>query len=120
MTYNGCIHPFGLTKDIWKTFVINDEELNADARRFYESYSMVSDELNKENGWGVSSTWDEREINGIRNDNYKIRCKARRQKMQDYSNSLHKSTKLHNCIRPYNELDEITKHYAWLVVKNSL
>lgn len=184
MTYNGCIHPFGLTKEIWKTFVINDEELNADARRFYESYSMVSDELNKENGWGVSSTWDEREINGIRNDNYKIRCKARRQKMQDYSNSLHKSTKralcepynnladfiystpknashcqkeyeellehlavcehlrweashimmgykptdgdtddlkkLHNCIRPYNELDEITKHYDWLVVKNSL
>jgi hypothetical protein len=28
--------------------------------------------------------------------------------------------KLHNCIRPYNELDEITKHYDWLVVKNSL
>ncbi|MBR5481601.1 MAG: hypothetical protein IKU85_07920 [Bacteroidaceae bacterium] len=28
--------------------------------------------------------------------------------------------KLHCCIRPYNELDEKTKHYDWLVVKNSL
>ena len=28
--------------------------------------------------------------------------------------------KLHCCIRPYNELDEKTKHYDWLVVKNSI
>jgi ryanodine receptor 2 len=28
--------------------------------------------------------------------------------------------KLHCCIKPYNELDETTKHYDWSVVKNSL
>ena len=28
--------------------------------------------------------------------------------------------KLHNCIKPYKELDEVIKHYDWLVVKNSL
>ena len=28
--------------------------------------------------------------------------------------------KLHNCIIPYSKLDETTKHYDWLVVKNSI
>lgn len=28
--------------------------------------------------------------------------------------------KLHRCLKPYKELDETTKHFDWLVVKNSL
>lgn len=186
-TYNNCIHPFGLTMDIWKMHIIRNEELNEDARRFYDSYSKLSDTLNLSMGWEPNPTWDERERKGLRSESYKDRCKARRQKSQDYSNSLHKTTKqilcepcgslaeqiltinedtihcekddaiakdilehlavcehlrweashmlmgyrptngktcdlkkLHNCIKPYNDLDEYIKHYDWLVVKNSL
>lgn len=190
-TFNNCIHPFGLTKDIWKMHVISNEELDSDARRFYESYSELSDILNKELGYSPNPSWEEREGTegeSIRSRIYKNRCAARRKKAQDYSNSLHKTTKqllckpngnladliltvnvdsqhctqkcnrvqqeilehlavcehlrweashmlmgyrptdgktdelkkLHRCIRPYNELDDITKHYDWLVVKNSL
>lgn len=190
-TYNNCIHPFGLTKDIWKMHVISNEELDNDARRFYESYSELSDIFNKELGYSLNPSWEEREGTegeSIKNRIYKNRCAARRKKAQDYSNSLHKTTKqllckpygnlaeliltinedtqhctqkcnkeqqeilehlavcehlrwetshmlmgyrptdgktdelkkLHRCIRPYNELDDITKHYDWLVVKNSL
>jgi hypothetical protein len=28
--------------------------------------------------------------------------------------------KLHNCIKPYASLDDLVKHFDWLVVKNSL
>ena len=182
--YNNCIHPFGLTEDIWKMHIISNEGLDSDARRFYESYSILS---NKLNGEGPITTWEERE-KGVRSEDYKKRCKTRRQKMQDYSNSLHQTTKrmlcepydklaelilpvnedtahcdkeistttkeilehlavcehlrweaphmlmgyrptvgatddlkmLHSCIKPYSDLDEFTKHYDWLVVKNSL
>lgn len=191
-TYGNCIHPFGLTKDIWKMNFIKTEELDADAQRFYESYSKLSDIFNLSMGWKPNPTWKERE-DDIRSKIYKKRCEARRKKMQDYSNSLHKTTKqllcesynepdtyhklaeqiltinegskhckgedivtknilehlavcehlrweashllmgykpttgntddlkkLHCCIKPYNELSEIIKHYDWLVVKNSL
>ncbi len=192
--YNNCIHTFGLAKDIWKMHIISNKELDNDARRFYESYSELSDILNQNNGWNRNLTWKEREEKtgkddeSIRSVNYKNRCAARRKKTQDYSNSLHTTTKqllcepydkladlilavnedihhcsqkcsraqqailehlavcehlrweashmlmgyrptdgktdelkkLHRCIRPYNELDDITKHYDWLVVKNSL
>lgn len=182
--YNGCLQTFGMTKDIWKMHIINNEELDSDARKFYESYKVLSDVLNKRNEYPSSPTWEEREKKGIRSKDYKERCKARRQKAQDYSNSLHKTTKrmlcepyadleeliyivndnsthcaevnkeilehlavcehlrweashmlmgyepttgktddlkkLHNCIKSYKELDEVTKHYDWLVVKNSL
>lgn len=192
-TYNNCIHPFGLTEDIWKMHLIKTKELDADARRFYESYSILSDIFNQSMGWEPNPTWEERERLGIRSEIYKERCEARRKKMQDYSNCLHKTTKqllcesynepasynklaeqiltinegskhcegedivtkntlehlavcehlrweashmlmgyrptngktcdlkkLHNCIKPYNDLDEYIKHYDWLVVKNSL
>lgn len=206
--YNNCIHPFGLTEDIWKMDVISNEELDSDARRFYESYSIMSAELNKRLQYPPNPSWEGREENGIRSKDYEKRCEARRQKAQDYSNSLHKTTKqalcepynkdeqarceyynnlsskiydvnrnkngeiditgishceedtntetmkilehlavcehlrwetslmlmgyrptdgknkdlkkLHNCIKPYSKLPEFTKHYDWLVVKNSL
>lgn len=183
-SYSGCIHTFGMNKEIWRSYIISNEELDSDARRFYESYSKLSDVLNEKNGWSLSPSWEKREKENIRSKSYKERSQARRQKMQDYSNSLHKTTKrmlcdpygklaasiystnegaihccekdkevlehlavcehlrweashllmgykptdgatddlqkLHKCIRPYSELDEVTKHYDWLVVKNSL
>lgn len=183
-TYCGCIHAFGMKKEIWRTYIISNEELDSDARRFYESYSKLSDVLNEKNGWSLSPSWEKREKESVRSKSYKERSQARRQKMQDYSNSLHKTTKrilcdpygelamsiystnegtlhccekdkevlehlavcehlrweashllmgykstdgttddlkkVHKCIRPYHELDEVTKHYDWLVVKNSL
>lgn len=216
-TYDNCIHPFGLTEDIWEMHLIKTKELDADARRFYESYSILSDIFNQSMGWEPNRTWEERERLGIRSEIYKERCEARRKKMQDYSNSLHKTTKqilcepgytneelqdktlaeqtrcdyynklseaiftvnrnkegkkakdgplhckeevdttteeilkhlavcehlrweashilmgyrptngktcdlkkLHDCIKPYNDLKEYIKHYDWLVVKNSL
>lgn len=191
--YNNCIHSFGLTEDIWKMQFIKTEELDADARRFYASYLKLSEIYNLSMGWEPDPTWEQREEKGIRSEIYKERCEARRKKMQDYSNCLHKTTKqllcesynepasynklaeqiltinegskhcegedivtknilehlavcehlrweashllmgykpttgntddlkkLHCCIKPYNELSEIIKHYDWLVVKNSL
>ena len=103
--YNGCIHTFGLTKDIWTLRLISNEELDADARRFYESYSKLSDIFNQSMGWAPNPTWNEREKKGVRSENYKDRCKARRQKSQDYSNSLHKTTKQILC-EPYGNLAE--------------
>ena len=50
-TYGNCIHPFGLTKDIWKMNFIKTEELDADAQRFYGSYSELSKKLNLFLGW---------------------------------------------------------------------
>lgn len=103
--YNNCIHTFGLTKDIWTLRLISNEELDADARRFYESYSELSDKFNLSMGWEANPTWNEREKKGVRSENYKDRCKARRQKSQDYSNSLHKTTKQILC-EPYGNLAE--------------
>ena len=172
---------------------IKTEELDADARRFYASYLKLSEIYNLSMGWKPDPTWEQREEKGIRSEIYSKRCEARRKKMQDYSNCLHKTTKqllcesynepasynklaeqiltinegskhcegedivtknilehlavcehlrweashllmgykpttgntddlkkLHCCIKPYNELSEIIKHYDWLVVKNSL
>ena len=103
--YNGCIHTFGLTKDIWTLRLISNEELDADARRFYESYSELSDKFNLSMGWEANPTWKVREKKGIRSEIYNERCKARRQKSQDYSNSLHKTTKQILC-EPYGNLAE--------------
>lgn len=104
-THNNCIYTFGLTKDIWTLRLINNEELDEDARSFYESYSKLSDIFNQSMGWGPNPTWNEREKKGIRSENYKERYKARRQKSQDYSNSLHKTTKQILC-EPYGNLAE--------------
>ena len=104
-TYDNCIHPFGLTEDIWKMHLIKTKELDADARRFYESYSILSDIFNQSMGWEPNRTWEERERLGIRSEIYKERCEARRKKMQDYSNSLHKTTKQLLC-NPYDGLAE--------------
>ena len=108
--YNGCIHTFGLTKDIWTLRLISNEELDADARRFYESYSELSDKFNLSMGWEANPTWKVREKKGIRSEIYNERCKARRQKSQDYSNSLHKTTKLILC-EPYNMKEQAQCEY---------
>lgn len=110
--YNNCIHLFGQTDDIWKKHVISNEKLDNDARRFYESYSVLSDILNKDNGWPLNLTWEEREKKtgeddeSIRSVSYKNRCAARRKKAQDYSNCLHKTTKQILC-KPYEKLAEM-------------
>lgn len=105
--YNNCIHPFGQTKDIWKKHVICNEELDNDARRFYESYLKFSNEFNSANKWNLDPTWEERDgEKGIRNTDYKERYAARKKKAQDYSNSLHKTTKQMLC-KPYDKLAEL-------------
>lgn len=103
--YKNCIHPFGLTEEIWKMHFIKTEELDKNARIFYESYSTLSDIFNQSMGWNPNPTWDERDKMGIRSEIYEERCKARRQKMQDYSNCLHKTTKQLLC-NPYDGLAE--------------
>lgn len=182
IAYNHCIHPFGMFETIWKKNIISDEGIELDARRFFDAYTDLSREMLKSNGWDIPD-WDERASNS-RSDNYRQRCKARRQMAQDYFNCLHINTKrelcrnsavtadmiypvndgamhctvegqeilehlavcehlrweashlllgyrptngttddakkLHNCLKPYSELDEVTKHFDWLVVKNSL
>ena len=100
--YNNCIHSFGLTEDIWKMQFIKTEELDADARRFYASYLKLSEIYNLSMGWKPDPTWEQREEKGIRSEIYKNRCEARRKKMQDYSNCLHKTTKQLLC-ESYNE-----------------
>lgn len=101
---NGCIHKFGLTEEIWKLEIINNSKYDHDARGFYESYKKLSDILNTKMGWDKDPTWEEREGEaGIRSEDYKTRCSARRKKIQDYSNCMHKMTKRALC-EPYEEL----------------
>ena len=102
--YNGCIHKFGLTEKIWKLEVISNSKFDHDAREFYESYKKLSDILNEKMDWDKDPTWEEREGGkGIRSEDYKTRCSARRKKQQDYSNCLHKMTKRALC-GPYDKL----------------
>lgn len=189
--YNNCIHIFGMNELIWRKNIINQDNFTKDARKFFESYTTLTKELDKINNYGIPDTWDKREKKIISND-YEERCTARRHRAQDFSNSLHKNTKrilcaqedfdsltfykelaskifdinigsehsekdanellehlavcehlrweashlmlgykptsnktdemkkLHKNLKPYRELDEVTKHYDWLVVKNSI
>lgn len=180
--FGDCIHVFGLLTDIWKLDVIDNESMNNDARKFFDSYTALASKLNETHNYSVEN-WSERE-DKLRSTDYKERSKARRKIMQDYSNCLHKTTKqilckgsnvnketilpvnegsthckgndaatfeylaicehlrweashlalgykptdgptddvkkLHNCIKPYASLDDLVKHFDWLVVKNSL
>ena len=180
-TFGGCIKPFGMAEDIWTVNVIRHDYLDDLAREFHSGYmALTTDE-------DARKAWDERERK-LRNDDYEVRTKARRQIIQNYSNCLHLLTKkalcdpqtaeaaahihsvyngnghidpscpdfeatvldnlavgehirwnashiilgyrrgektsdlmhTHNCLVPYNGLDEATKHYDWLVVKRSL
>ena len=90
--YDNCIKVFGQTEDIWKLSIITNEELNEDARKFYESYKAYSDVFNKALGYDLDPAWEDREKQ-IRNGNYKDRCSLQRKRAQDYSNCLHKTTK---------------------------
>lgn len=89
--FGNCIHVFGLLDDIWKMNVITNETMDADAKRFYNSYRNSSAALNLANGY-PDVTWEEREEK-LHSSSYKDRCEARRKIMQDYSNCLHKNTK---------------------------
>lgn len=181
-TYNNCLHPFGMLQTIWKQHIITNVGIEQKARYFFDSYTELSREILKAKGWDAPD-WDAR-ARSSRSNNYKERCKARRQIAQDYSNCLHINTKrllcehssitpdmiysindndqhctkdyqdmlehlavcehlrweashlmlgysptegntddvkkLHQHLKPYSELDETTKHFDWLVVKNSL
>ena len=170
-----------MAEDIWTVNVIRHDYLDDLAREFHSGYmALTTDE-------DARKAWDERERK-LRNDDYEVRTKARRQIIQNYSNCLHLLTKkalcdpqtaeaaahihsvyngnghidpscpdfeatvldnlavgehirwnashiilgyrrgektsdlmhTHNCLVPYNGLDEATKHYDWLVVKRSL
>lgn len=192
--YSGCLHPFGMQETIWKTEIISNEKMDKDARRFFESYTVLSAKINKKlyPDYPVD-TWEQREAKSRSEaSSHGTRCDAKRKIAQDYSNCLHVTTKrilcsssgvgpglilpvnvdkdgkedkdgtvhctakveilehlavcehlrweashlmlgyrptsgekdnekkLHNCILPYKQLDESTKHYDWLVVKNSI
>lgn len=183
LVYNNCIHTFGMLDTIWKKDIISNEKFEKDARLFFDSYTALSKELLYSNNYDEPDTWEKRNSK-ITDINYECRCKARRQRAQDYSNVLHKTTKqilcascdalaktiyavnkgtehcepenkavlehlavcehlrweashlilgyrpttgktndlkkLHNCIKPYSELDAVTQHFDWLVVKNSI
>ena len=182
MTFNNCIHAFGMQDTIWEMGIISNEQLDADARKFFESYTTLSAEINGDENPSPAKAWKKREEKS-RSCIYEDRCKAKRQIAQDYSNCLHVTTKrilcqssavdkdmilpvnqdtvhcksgqeilehlavcehlrweashlilgyhatdgatkdankVHCCIKPYSQLDEKTKHYDWLVVKNSL
>jgi hypothetical protein len=180
--FNNCLHPFGMLETTWKLSVISNEKMDADARRFFDSYSVLSKAILARKAW-PSPDWKARDEDS-RGTDYKKRCKAKRQIAQDYSNCLHIATKralcegsgitsdmildihdnsthctgpygdilehlavgehmrweashrmmgykfsaagtddikkLHECIKPYFSLDEDTKHFDWLVVKNSI
>ena len=94
--YSNCIEVFGQTEDIWRLNIITNEELNEDARKFYESYKAYSDVFNKALGYDLDPAWEDREKQ-IRNGNYKDRCSLQRKRAQDYSNCLHKTTKQTLC-----------------------
>ena len=182
MIFNNCLHHFGMLETTWKLSVISNEKMDADARRFFDSYSVLSKAILARKAWS-SPDWKARDEDS-RGTDYKKRCKAKRQIAQDYSNCLHVTTKralckgsriksemildihdnsthctgpygdilehlavgehmrweashlmmgykysakgtddikkLHDCIKPYLSLDEDTKHFDWLVVKNSI
>ena len=94
-TYYKCLHPFGMMETIWKNHIISNEQMDNDARRFFESYSTLSAALNAElyPEYPVD-TWEQREEKS-RSENYSYadRCDAKRKIAQDYSNCLHVETK---------------------------
>ncbi len=96
--YKQCLHPFGMLETIWKLDIINNESLEAQARHFYDSYTKMSKELDLKEyqSWNPKS-WEDR-LKESHSQNYKERCKARRQIMQDYSNCLHIHTKHLLCL----------------------
>lgn len=187
-TYKNSLHPFGMQDTIWKVEIIDNKQLDDAARRFFESYTALSEAINKKlyPDYPVD-TWKQRDEKSCSEAyDYGVRCDAKRKIAQDYSNCLHVMTKrilckssgvspdmilpvnegekgtlhctseveilehlavcehlrweashlmlgyrptigrkenerkLHNCIKSYSQLDEATKHYDWLVVKNSI
>lgn len=175
--FMNCIKEFGLSEDIWKIDVISNEVMSNEAAKFYTSYALLSEEIDRkvaeENNYEYKQlTWEERN-KLLESVDYSKRCNIRRQVAQDYSNCMHKTTKrslcslgqeasdevlsinngkehsvgpnadvleylaigehlrwnasqiimgykYHKNLKPYSQLDECTRHYDWLVVKNSL
>ena len=95
-TFGNWIKIFGLPEDIWKLSIISNEDHDAAARKFYESYKMHSDVLNSGLTYDLDPTWDERE-KMLCEGTYEKRCEIRRKRAQDYSNSLHIMTKRKLC-----------------------
>lgn len=95
-TFGNWIKIFGLPEDIWKLSIISNEDHDAAARKFYESYKMHSDVLNSGLKYDLDPTWDERE-KMLCEGTYEKRCEIRRKRAQDFSNSLHVTTKRKLC-----------------------
>lgn len=95
-TFGNCIKIFGLTENIWKMKTISNEEIDKEARKFYESYKMHSNVLNSGLKYDLDPTWDERE-KMLCEGTYEERCEIRRKRAQDFSNSLHVTTKRKLC-----------------------
>ena len=95
LVYNKCLHTFGMQEDIWKMKIISNEDMDNDARKFNESYCKLSDALLKSMKYG-NRKWEERD-QARRSNDYKARCKAKRQIAQDYSNCVHITTKRALC-----------------------
>jgi hypothetical protein len=95
-TFGNWIKIFGLPEDIWKLSIISNEDHDAAARKFYESYKMHSDVLNSGLTYDLDPTWDERE-KMLCEGTYEKRCEIRRKRAQDFSNSLHVTTKRKLC-----------------------
>lgn len=102
-TFGNWIKIFGLPEHIWKLSIISNKDHDAAARKFYESYKMHSDKLNQAIGYDPDPTWDERE-KMLCEGTYEKRCEIRRKRAQDYSNSLHVTTKRKLC-EGYNTYD---------------
>ena len=95
-TFGNWIKIFGLPEDIWKLSIISNEDHDAAARKFYESYKAHSDKLNQALRYDPDPTWDVRE-KMLCEGTYETRCEIRRKRAQDYSNSLHVTTKRKLC-----------------------
>ena len=103
--FGNCIHVFGLLDDIWQMKVITNEEMNSDAKKFYDSYRYLANALNVANGY-TDETWEVRETK-LQSSDYRLRFEAHRKIMQDYSNCLHKVTKQLLCKGANLNIDDI-------------
>ena len=91
--------PFGMEEDIWKEKIVNNDEFSSAAKIFHERYSTFAEEHNK----GIAKkckyeyekeTWDSL-VNKTQQDNdYGKRCGAKRKIAQNFSNCLHRNTKI--------------------------
>ena len=89
--YHNCIKIFGLTEKIWTEGNIKYNDMEASAKRFFESYESLANP-----GEDIPTRWKARKTD-LRSEDCEKRFKASRGIAQDYSNCLHIKTKLELC-----------------------